>query len=500
MNSDYWFKLRYAELAAADKRIENGAPPPATPRRQTTLEARLQSAQRMRERLANDEITIDEFRSQLAVIGRAAALEVRERAPDPKDDDDVTKTYDQDEVDALLRTQRDKGKAKKARKNWAKDTRAKGVPEIQGTPGESLVPGQSVREYVRRAAENGVTTVRETGMAPERIVNHDQQYLNDWWAHRLGISSRESRSLSEDTSGSGLAITPQAWSSSVIDFLYANAVVGQLGATVVPLPTELYNKPVLANPAQPAWLAENSAIGLDANPAFSTIQFNSQGGWKDLTSFSIELAQDAFVAGTLPDLLAESVARNMALAVDAAAINGVSGNSGNPGLNAETGFNARHYTGDAGTSGKAPVDTTEYSVIAELVKNKNSRVSAFLQNPSVTGTVSRLNASSVARYWNMPDDVKGVPIVETTNPNVLPTTETSPSTASGAALTGGTFSSVYAGFWPFMMLGTHLSLQTTVLKERLIDLGQVGLFAFARYSIRTAHPETFYRTVGWITT
>src|SRR5690349_15719327 len=36
----------------------------------------------------------------------------------------------------------------------------RGIPEIQGTPNEALVPGQSMTEWVRRAAENGVTIQR----------------------------------------------------------------------------------------------------------------------------------------------------------------------------------------------------------------------------------------------------------------------------------------------------------------------------------------------------
>lgn len=372
--------------------------------------------------------------------------------------------------------------------------------EIEGRPGESLdLRTQSFTEYVRRAAQNGVTTVRREGDAPTRVVWHEQEYLNDYWAVRLGLKA-ESRALSEDTTGSGLAVVPQAWTSSVVDYLYADSVSGQLGLTVVPLPTELYNKPVFAEPAQPAWLAEGSSIGIDANPAFSTIQFNAMGGFKDITTFSIELAQDAYVSGTLPSMLAQSVARNMALAVDAAAINGVSGNTGNPGLNSEAGFNIRHYTGDSGTSGIAPTDTTEYSVIAEKVRQKNTRVTAFLQNVAVTGTVARLNASTYAKFWTMPADVANVPIVDTQNANVVGTVETDPSTASSVANTGGSYASIYAGNWSYGMLGVHMDLSSRPLVERYADLGQIGLFSAARYSIRWAHPETFYRTIGIVTT
>jgi HK97 family phage major capsid protein len=203
------------------------------------------------------------------------------------------------------------------------------VPEIQGIPGEKLVPGQSMVEYVRRAAENGVATQSED-KAPRKLVFHDQDYLNEYWGYRFGFNKFESRVLAQDTGGSGQAITPQAWTANVVEFLYAASVVGNLGATRVPMPTEIYNVPVQTAPVQPAWLAENATIGVDANPAFGTIPLNAKGGWKDITTYSVELAQDAYIQGTLPGFLAESCGRNMALAVDAAAIQGVAGNAGNP--------------------------------------------------------------------------------------------------------------------------------------------------------------------------
>lgn len=373
------------------------------------------------------------------------------------------------------------------------------VPEIQGEKCEPLTRGQSMVEYVKRAADNGVHTVTEDfgfNSGPKPLQWRDNDYMNAYWGFRLGLGGLESRALAEDTSGSGLAITPQAWTAQVIDYLYANAVAGALNVTRVPLPTEIYNYPVFTAPVQPAWLAENASIGLDANPAFSTIQFNAKGGFKDITNFSVELAQDAYIQGTLPDFLAQSVARNMALAVDAAMINGVSGNTGNPGLNGETNFVFRHYTSDAGTTGIVPPDTSELSRILQAAKNVNSTVTAYLSNPTVEGTFSRLTAGSYPMWWPRTADTADIPFVTTANANVVPATETDPATASTVALTGGSYSSVYAGFWPFVMLGVHLDLQTRPLVERYADLGQVGLFSFMRFSIRTAHPETFTRTIG----
>ncbi len=374
--------------------------------------------------------------------------------------------------------------------------------EIRGEPQENLRPGQSMRTWVERAAENGVTTTANG--RTEKVRSHSDAYLNEYWAQRLGLRppGAELRALGEDTSGSGLAITPQSWTSQYVDFLYAASILGRLGVTRFVMETEIVNKPVLTAPAAPSWLAENSSIGIDANPAFSTLAFNANGGFKDITLFSLELAQDAYAEGTLGGLLAETVARNMALAVDAAGIVGVSGNSsGYPGLIAETGFNTRTYTGDAG-SGKAPTDTTEFSLVLEAIANKNVDIEdpamnlAILSNPSVYHTVKRLNASTYAKFWEMPDDCADLPWVRSANSNVLPTTETDGTTP---ALTGGALSSFYMGPWSFMLAGTHLDLNTRTLTERYVDAGQLGIFSFYRGSIRTGHAEAFYRTSSIVT-
>ena len=272
------------------------------------MRIRANSALNMREQYDNGDISLEEFRDQMNVIGSPLGnSETRNGAP-------VVETRDREDERPGENTpygmpapgEKERSDAIKARYERSNGVTVPGVSEIKGEPNERLVRGQSMAEYVRRAAENGVQTASE-GSAPRRMENRDQEYLNEYWGHRLGFARRESRALAEDTSGSGLAITPQSWTAQVVDFLYADAVLGQLGISRVPLPTEIQNVPVHTAPVQPAWLAENATIGLDANPAFSTLQLNAKGGFKDITTFSIELAQDAYVQGGLPGFLGRIV-------------------------------------------------------------------------------------------------------------------------------------------------------------------------------------------------
>lgn len=379
------------------------------------------------------------------------------------------------------------------------------APEIQGEPNEPLQRGQSMTEWVRRAAENGVQIQSSTGRR-ERVQHHDDGFLNEYWGQRFGVAKpgAELRALGEDTSGSGLAITPQSWVASFVDVLYAQTVLGRAGISRFAMDTELVNMPIFSTPVAPSWIAENSTVGIDANPAFAPLQFSAMGGFKDITLFSVELAQDAYIQGGLPGMLAQSVARTFALAVDVSGLQGVSGNAGNPGLVNESGFVSRGYTGASGTSGVSPTDTTEFSKVFELVANKNVDLAlpeysgAILSNPSVYGTINRTTSGSFPMYWPMPRDVEDMAWYRSANANILPATETASGGAPGA-LTGGALSSFYMGPWAFMMMGTHLDLTTNTLRERYIDYGQIGLWSFARWSIRTGHPEAFVRT-GCITT
>jgi hypothetical protein len=372
---------------------------------------------------------------------------------------------------------------------------------------------------IRLAAENGVQAVDHDGARPEKIRYHDNEYLNEYWGSLIGHSvgqrwtngKRESRAILEDTVNSGQAITPQSWTGQFFDYLYPLTVLGRAGVTRVPMSTELVNVPVLASPAEPAWLPEASSIGVDSSPAFSTLQLSAAGGTKWTTLISIEMAHDAYINGGLPNVLATSMARQVAVEVDTYGFMGTAlTNAGLPGLINEEGvgglgaFNNRYYTGASSGSPETPADTTELSKIRELLANKNVDTSnadvCFISNPSVKSTILRTNASNYARYWEFPPDVVQDGLderwYESANP-IFPTTETAPATGSTApAQTGGTASSLYAGPFGYVMLGMHVDLTTRVLSERYIDLGYIELFSFTRYSIRCGRPDLFYRTTS----
>lgn len=378
---------------------------------------------------------------------------------------------------------------------------------VQGRTAEVLDSKMSMRTWVDRAAQNGMT-VETRGGRPQRIVGGDFDE-NAYWGARLGVAKAgaETRALNEDTSGSGLAVTPQSWQARFIDYAYPNTLLGKLGASIVPMTTEIVNVPQFTAPVQPQWVAEGGATSLDGNPAFSTLQLAAKGMFYDITLYSMELAQDAFVQGTLPGMLAESAARNYSVLIDQAGFYGIAGNTGCPGFSNETGVQLRKWgaggansnTAHTGTTGQAPADTQEPSTVVELVRSKNIEPSGFATSPQLYGTLARINAPTYARYWDMPVDVRDLWANNTVHSTTIPVTETDPASGTVPAQTGGTMSSLYCADWSRVLIGMHLGMQTTVLRERYADQLQFGLLTYMRFSVRLSHPEGMVRSYGALT-
>ena len=385
----------------------------------------------------------------------------------------------------------------------AKRSASPASPSLKGEPNELLAPGVTMRQWVEAAAANGVSI--QVGDAQngrmERVVTRDREFMNDFYGGITGVSQSrfsrtavdEVRTLGEGSAGS--TISPISFSADVIDYLYANSVLGKVGATRVPMAAQQVRVPQFTGVPSPTWIAENGSISLDAGPAFSSLQLDASGGFKDITLISLELAQDAYVAGGLTDYLAQQIATRMAIAVDSAAFYGIASNPGNPGFSNEAGVNVRKYAAHTGTTGTTPADTTELSTMAEIVRNANAEPTAFVCSPQFAGTLSRLNASTYAKFWDIPADVTGQwdnRVISTT----VPVTETDPASGSIPAQTGGTYTSVYLADWSRLLLGVRLDMTIQTLRERYVDSGQIGLFAFGRYSTRLSHPEAAVRSYG----
>jgi HK97 family phage major capsid protein len=199
-------------------------------------------------------------------------------------------------------------------------------------------------------------------------------------------------------------------------------------------------------------------------------------------------------------MLAESAAKNYSVLIDQAGFYGITGNTGNPGFSNETGVQLRKYAGHSGTTGQAPADTQELSIMLEAVRAKNIEPTGFATSPQLLGTLSRLNSSTYAKYWNPSDDAADLWNNHRYTSTTIPVTETDPASGTVPAQTGGTMTSLYLADWSRVIIGMHLGMQTAVLRERYADQLQVGLLTYMRFSVRLSHPEGFVRSYGALTT
>lgn len=395
------------------------------------------------------------------------------------------------DIDALLVRMDDNPYSEKPGKNKNR---------VEGKPGEVLRGKQTFTDWTRAAQQNNVNLVTANGVPMSMRSQGTDRDLNRYMGEVMGFAPKsvETRGLLEDTGGSAQALSPVEYAANFVDVLLPMTLMDKMNVNRVPMVRETQEIPVYTSTFSPSWVAEAGSISLDANPAFSQLTLFSPGAIKDQSTFSIELMQDAYIQGGLVRMLTDAVAKKVAVVLDQVMFAGIAGNTGVPGLWAESGFNIRHYTGDSGTTGKAPVDTTELGVIAESVVKKNIAPDFFISNVGVQQAFNRIPLSTYGKYWDMPPITANMDWLTSENAS-LGYAETDPATASSVARTGGAYGSVYAGPWSqFTYLGIHLDLQTVVLKERFIDSGLYALFTYIRPSIRFAHPETFFETIGVI--
>lgn len=384
---------------------------------------------------------------------------------------------------------------------------------VEGRKAEVLDSKMTATEWVRRASANGMECETGWGTSSQRtarMTNPASFNENEYWGQRLGFTRNgaELRTLTEDTAGSGQAITPQSWSAQVIDYCYPLSLLGRLGASVVPMTTEQVNLAQFTAPVQPVWIAEAGATSLDANPAFSPVPLIAKGAFYDITLYSMQLAQDAYISGDLPGFLAQSAARNYAVAMDQAGFYGVSGNSGCVGFSNTAGIQLRKWGAGgattnaphAGTTGQAPADTQEPSTQIEMVRAKNIEPSGYATSPQLVGTLARINVPSYAKFFELPTDAANLWANHTVFSTAIPTIETDPAGGVVPAQTGGTMTSLYCADWSRVVIGMHLDMQTIVLKERYADQLEFGLLTFMRFCVVLTHPEGMVRSTGALTT
>jgi len=335
---------------------------------------------------------------------------------------------------------------------------------VHGTTNERLAPDQSFAEWNR--AHFG-------DLSESRTAPHSFNW-NAYWAARLtGVENAETRAVTgwgEDVAsgpGAGLNLVGQVWSSQVIDLIRAHTFSDALGATVMPLMTELTNLPVFQADVAPVYVAEGAAVQGDISPQVSVLQFNCAGAVMDIAPVSKNLLMDAVGNGTVDNVIRNSIAQKYARVIDMACLYGVNGSPGNPGLCAESGL-VTHSSTNATTY-------VDLSAAAALVRGQNVEPNGFLWHPSTMSAYAQLQ-DTLHQPLRMTPDIENLSFVNSGLLNYQ--TE-----SAAGAFNSGALSSIYVGDWSYMTIGMRTEgIGVQVLHELLAAQNQVGFLSAARFS------------------
>jgi HK97 family phage major capsid protein len=345
-----------------------------------------------------------------------------------------------------------------------------GTRAVRGVEKEILRPDQSFAEW---------TNARGMGVSESRSAAHGFDWNSYWTARFHGQANAETRAVTgmgEDVSsgsGAGAGAVGQVWSAEVYDLVRARTFSHALGASTMPLMTEITNHPQFLADVAPAWVGEGTATAGDVSPSVGTIQFNAAGAFLDMAPISNNLIDDAIVTGGIDALIRNSISQKYARLIDQVLIYGQTGNAGNPGLANESGLLTQNASG-------APTTYLPISQAAALVRGQSVEPSGWVWHPGNQAEFAQLK-DTLNQPMRMTPDIADIPNV----PSALLNYQVE----SGTAFTGGSASSLYLGDWSYVVIGMRTDgIQTRMLTERLAEFNQTAFFSSSRFSIRTIWP------------
>jgi HK97 family phage major capsid protein len=347
---------------------------------------------------------------------------------------------------------------------------------VSGRPEERLAPDQSFAYWTRARYGDPDST---------RGVPSSFNWNSYWTARITGRENAETRAVTgfgEDISsgsGAGLNLVGQVWSAQVIDLIRAHTFTDRLGAHVMPLHTEITNFPEWQSDVAPMYVAEGASVQGDVSPSVGILQFHTGGAVMDIAPVSKNLVMDAIGNGTVDQVVRNSIAQKYARVIDQAALYGINGSPGNPGLCAESGLLT--YTAASATNYK------DISKGAALVRGQNVEPNGVLWHPKTMSAYALL-VDTLGQPLRMTPDIESLEFVNSGLLNYQ--TE-----SSTGAFNAGALSSMFVGDWSYMTIGMRTEgVGVQVLTELLAAQNQIGFLSAMRFSIRTVRPnQTFCR-------
>lgn len=293
-------------------------------------------------------------------------------------------------------------------------------------------------------------------------------------AKRAGLDSKTS------TTGTELKFTEPG---AFIDFLYNRMRVKELGATTISGLRDNVAFPKQTGKASGSWVAENPGSDVaDSNLTLGQVP-SSPKTYQSSTSYSRQLLAQAVI--DVDTLVRQDLARDMALAVDLAAIAGATGGSNPVGILHTTGVQAFVLEGDSG-NGANPDYEDVVHMIEELEDVNADQLGdpGWLTTPGIKSLfklTSRLANTIALPVWTDNDEVSGF---MARSSNQVPNTGVRGSTSNNHALILGVFATMVIGMW-----GSGFEL--VVDPYRLKKQGMIELTTFMLTDVVLKYPQAF---------
>lgn len=294
--------------------------------------------------------------------------------------------------------------------------------------------------------------------------------------HRGAQTEDERRALNEGTTSAGGYLVPTYTAASIIDKLREDSLVLAGGAKLVPLTTKTSNFAKVATDPTMSWRAENSET-TNSDPTFTVVTFTARtlGG---LITVSRELIEDSAVSidAVVTDLFSKVAAEK----IDSAALFGAD-TDGPSGLT----YDANINTVSMGNNGAAIGNWHPFLDAYQKLLEAKAR-------PPFTAIMSPRTQIAVAKFL----DSNGQPI---NAPQILSNVTMKASTVVPNTQTQGSAnnaSSVIMGDYGHLAVGMRTELVVSPARERYVEFGKVGFFAWLRCDIQLIQPTAFCEIVG----
>ena len=362
------------------------------------------------------------------------------------------------------------------------------VADYGGHRDQRAVQSFSLLKAIRASVDNDW---RDAGL--EREIIGETQHRSGLKARGMLVPSAMFATRSALTAGavSGLGdgsqmVATDHLADRFVDILRNETVVGGLGATFLADLDGDVSIPKMTAGATASWVAEGSAAS-ESTPTFTNITMSPKTV-SARVSYTRQMLRQA--SPDIENLLRRDLVRQIAVAVDTAALNG-SGSSNQP-----TGVLNVSGIGSValGTNGAAPTYAMLPSLEKEIAIDNALRGSlAFCTDPKVISKLrtTAKQSSGVEGNFVMNDDgrLAGYRVGVT---NSMPSNLTK---GSGSAL-----SALIFGNWSDLLIGEWGAIGLLVDPYTNADSGQVRVVAFSFVDIAVRHAQSFAAVSDIVTT